>query len=139
MNQQNALIGSIQSMFRAAFRLDPVDSELNVIAALASLTPETISALLSENTKETIIEIGIGEAGDKFSHTFQDKVKQIQISSEKVAQINYSFIEADYDGAKTLTITSGGVLKLAGVNFSNKTIYFNADKSSINVEILELY
>lgn len=103
----------------------------------ALLSPAFLSVLLSSNVKPTIKTVAT--AGNKESHSFQDNLKQFILRSEKATTIRYNFNEADFDSGKKLTITSGGFLKLSGLDFTNKTIYFETDRNNIDVEIIELY
>jgi len=107
---------------------------LNVNALFDS---EAFKVLFSTTPKITIKNVS--SAGTKTTHLFQDGVKQIFIRCEKVTEIKYNFDESDFDGGKKAIITSGGFLKLSGLDFTGKSIFFETDVSSVDVEILELY
>lgn len=107
---------------------------LNVNALLDS---EALKVLLSATPKITVISVT--NSGTKTSHPFQDGVKQIIVRCEKVTEIKYNFDETDFDGGIKSTITSGGFLKLAGLNFTGKSLFFETDRNNVDVEILELY
>jgi hypothetical protein len=113
--------------------------DVTYLRVLAKIDPDALTVLLASSEKETLIQVGAAEAGEKKSHAFTSETKQIFIRAEKVTQINYSFTESNYDAGDTLTITSGGMLKLSGLSFTSKTIYFDADKNNVTIEILELF
>ena len=105
----------------------------------ATIDPETLSqsleVIFATETKETIIP---SVAGIKKSHSFTDETKKFSIKSEKVIEIKYSFIEANYDAGKFLIITSGGCLKRSGLFLKGKTVFFKVDFDA-DVEIEEWY
>lgn len=101
----------------------------------AILDPSVLTDIFATQIKETIVE---STANDKNTHVIVDGLKRIIIRSEKVTKINYSFDETRFDDGNVLTITSGGHLKLEGLFFSGKTLYFKTDKNA-DVEIIELY
>lgn len=91
----------------------------------------------AKNTKVTIVNVA--NSGTKTTFNFQDGVKSFTIRSEKVTEIKYNFDEADYDANKKATITSGGFLKLSGLDLTGGKIFFDTDKNNVDIEILELY
>jgi len=107
---------------------------LNVCALLNS---DALNVLFSENEKFTKITVPLKET--KTSHSFSAGTKQIFIKSEKVTKISYTFDETQFDAGDKAIITCGGALKLNGLNWDSKTIFFETDIDGADVEIWEFY
>lgn len=120
------------------YRVTPDRTYLGVDAALdPSVIEDLIGALFAGDSKITIKEVVV--SGTKESHDLTDGLNQLIVRCEKVTEIKYNFDEDEFDAGNKATITSGGFLKLEGLNFTGKTFYFEADRNNVDVEIIELY
>jgi len=136
---------AIQDRVKNAYRIDPDDPNKTVKKTLVG-NPETdpvpIENVDSKEPKIYIHPIGSGDENTEKSQLLTNGTRRIIIKVRKKVDttLRVAFVE---NGTNNLTdefmqIEPGGFLDLDGLNFIDKTVYFQSDKSDRTIEILEL-
>jgi hypothetical protein len=94
--------------------------------------------VLTNANAEKITPLTITLSNTEYSHVLQDNLTQLRIKCRSNATLQYAFKNGE-SATNFWTIPRGCVDNIDGLSFSGKTLYIQSDKTSVIVEIMELY
>lgn len=115
--------------------VDGVNHRLHVDATISG-QPLSISldSLYSENL--TIYNVNAAVSGTEYSQVLSSNTKKILIRARQNAKLQVAFA-AGTTGTNYISVELGASLTIGDLLLTGKTIYFQANKTSVDVEILE--
>jgi hypothetical protein len=93
---------------------------------------------IANSTDCKITHLPIVNAGEEYSLLLTNGLKQLRIKCQGSAVLKYSFTEGE-SLTNYFTIFKGTCDNLNDLDFNDKTLYIQSDKSSMVIEIMELY
>jgi hypothetical protein len=93
---------------------------------------------IDNSTECKITNLLLGNTGDESSHPLVDNLKQLRIRAREMADLKYCFISNE-SSINYLSIYRGTCENLIDLNFTGKTLYIQANKDSVTIEIAEYY
>jgi len=87
---------------------------------------------------EKITPLSMPLQDTEYSHVLQDNLTQLRIKCRGYSTLKICFKSGE-SGTNYWTINKGCVDNIDGLSFSGKTLYIQADKPGMTVEVMELY
>ncbi len=100
-----------------------------------TFSPGTFNVVGSPNIE--ITNVDLTTANTEYSHILQTDVSQIRIRCREYATLKVAFVSGE-TSTKFWTIPSGTCDTIDGLTF-NGTLYLQSNKSSVTVEVMEIY
>lgn len=92
----------------------------------------------SNANAEKITPLVITLQDTEYAHVLQDNLAQLRIKCRGNATLKICF-KVGESGTNYWTINKGCVDNIDGLSFSGKTLYIQADKPNMTVEVMEFY
>jgi len=102
-----------------------------------TFTPVASTVTIVDAANIKITNLTLTTAGNEYSHALQTNLKQLRVRCRENATVRYSFVSGDTD-TTYWTIFPGCTDNITELSF-NGTIYVQANKNSVTLEIMELY
>lgn len=101
-----------------------------------SFQPKSASTSDAQNIEITNLTVALSST--EYSHSLKNGLKTLIIKCRTTAKLQIAFVATE-TSTKYITIQSGASLELDGIAFTGKTLYVQANKPSVIVEIIECY
>lgn len=85
-----------------------------------------------------ITNLSLTNKDTEYSHSLVDDLKQLRIRCRGAADLKYSFVSGE-SSTNYFSIYRGTCENLIDLDFTGKTLYIQATKDSMTIEIMELY
>ena len=97
-----------------------------------------VTGNLTPALSQTVYNVAAAVAGTEYSQVLSNNVKKFAIKCRGNAQIQLAFVSGQ-TGSNFITIPSGAVLSEDSLLLTGKTLYFQTNKPTQIVEILEWF
>lgn len=119
----------------SARRVLPVDEQGNPINADNPLPVDVTISGESKPDNPTIFRVAVALANTEYSQLLPDKTAKFEIRVVELAKLQFAF-KINESGTNYFTIRPGTTYFNDDLNLVGKSVYFQANKANVTVEIL---